>query len=53
MGYIGIMEKNMETTIGYIGITEKKMEITRMGLYRDYIRVYIGGSWFFFAEDLL
>ena len=31
MGYIGIMEKKMETTIvhrDYIGIMEKKMEIT-------------------------
>ena len=31
-GYIGIMEKKMETTImGYIGIMEKKMETTMMG----------------------
>ena len=31
-GYIGIMEKKMETTVtcwGYIGIMEKKMEPTR------------------------
>ena len=51
-GYIGMMEKKMETTImdlyrdcmvyilgiyrGYTGIMEKKMEITIMGLYRDY-----------------
>ena len=28
-GYIGIMEKKMETTIwGYIGIMEKKMQTT-------------------------
>ena len=31
LGYIGIMEKNLETTIvygGYTGIMEKKMETT-------------------------
>ena len=50
-GYIGIMEKKMETTTmglyrdyrvyywGYIGIMENQMETTMMGLYRDY-RVY-------------
>ena len=27
---------------GYIGIMEKKMETITMGLYRDYNRVYIG-----------
>ena len=41
-GYIGKMEKKMETTImgsyrvsawGYIGITEKQMETTIMGSY--------------------
>ena len=39
-GYIGIMEKKMETTIvnwGYNGIMEKKMETTivNWGLYWD------------------
>ena len=36
MGYMGIMEKKMETTIvywGYIGMMEKKTETTIMGYY--------------------
>ena len=39
-GYIGIMEKNMETTIvyrGYIGIMDKKMETTIV--YRGYVGI--------------
>ena len=57
-GYIGIMEKKMETTImglyrdyigyvlgmyrGSIGIMEKKMESIIMGLCRDYIWYVLG-----------
>ena len=36
MGYMGIMEKKMETTIvywGHIGMMEKKTETTIMGYY--------------------
>ena len=35
-GYMGIMEKKMETTIAYwgnLGIMDRKMEATIMGLY--------------------
>ena len=39
-GYIGVMEKKMETPIVYwvhiIGIMEKKMETTIMGLYGSF-----------------
>ena len=42
-GYIGILEKKVETTIcrGYIGIMEKKMETTRIRLrsYWGYIGI--------------
>ena len=42
IGYIGIMEKKMETTIR--GIMEKKMETTIIGLYRNY-KVYRKRKW--------
>ena len=51
-GFIGIMEKNMETTIvylGYIGIMEKKTETIGFTgilkwLYRGYIGQDLGSS---------
>ena len=39
MGYIGVMEKKMETYWGYIGMMEKKMEITIV--YWDYMGVVL------------
>ena len=45
-GYIGIMEKKLETTImglyrGYIGMMETKMETAIMGFYRGYIVIWV------------